>query len=179
MFSEAGAQALMEGLYPVEVQSAELKAKIKDMLETNKTQIVEMDNLANQIKQIDETQFESKLQALGSSRTSEEGKQLLGIDQYSDVVAQSRAKVEESFGDWSDHTNYKDTDAEMRQIKDFMKLQGDNAEYVAQQQGKLVIKVDGKEIKYSKDKVYDALAELYSSDELKTQLQTALSSTLS
>ncbi|MDD4804361.1 MAG: phage tail tape measure protein [Candidatus Pacebacteria bacterium] len=178
MFSDAGAQALMEGLYPVEVQSAELKAKIKDMLATNKQQIVDMDNLADQIKQIDETQFEAKLQSLGSTRTSEEGKQLLGIDQYSDVVTQSRKQVEESFGDWNNHINYKDADAEMQQIKDFMKLQGDNVEYVAQQRGKLVIKVDGEEIKYSKDEVYDALAELYSSDELKTQLQTALSSTL-
>jgi hypothetical protein len=42
----------------------------------------------------------------------------------------------------------------------------------------MVLEVDGKEIEYSKDEVYNALAELYTSDEIKTKLSAALTETL-
>ena len=63
-------------------------------------------------------------------------------------------------------------------IKDFMRLQGDDVEYVAQRKGKMVLEVDGKEIEYSKDEVYDALAELYTGPELEKRLTESLTQTL-
>jgi hypothetical protein len=63
---------------------------------------------------------------MGSSRTADEGKELLGGRTYEDIKADQKTKLTGSvknggFGDWNDHTNYKDSDPEMKLIKDFMK----------------------------------------------------------
>ena len=42
----------------------------------------------------------------------------------------------------------------------------------------MVLEVDGKEIEYSKDEVYDALAELYTGPELEKRLTESLTQTL-
>jgi hypothetical protein len=63
-------------------------------------------------------------------------------------------------------------------IQDFMNLQGDDVEYVAQRKGKMVLEVNGEEIEYSKEDVYDALSELYTAPELQERLETGLKDTL-
>ena len=165
-----------------EGQAALIK-DVKETMELNKDAVIEVANRQKQIDLIDDAQLKNKMQSLGSNRTVEQAKELLGEDGYSGILEDSRAKVagavdDGGFGDWNDHINYSESDAEWGKIQDFMDLQGDNVEYVAQRWGKMVLKVDGEEIEYSKDEVYDALAELYSTDELKSQLQTKLSETL-
>jgi hypothetical protein len=63
-------------------------------------------------------------------------------------------------------------------IEDFMSLQGDDVKYIAQRKDKMVLKVGDDEIEYSKDEVYDALAELYTGPELEKRLTESLTQTL-
>ena len=135
-----------------------------------------------QIKLLEDSLFASRVSATGTNRSLAEVKDMLDGMEYSDLFESSRDKVEQTFGDWNDHKNYDDwddtTDAEWKMIEDFMNLQGDNVEYVAQRHGKMVLEVDGEEIEYTKDEVYDALAELYTGNELETRLTESLTQTL-
>ena len=167
-----GYQEYAESMWESEVQYMET------LLQENEDLIKQVGDLSENNRQLDNAQFEAKLAAIGSLRTAEQGRELLGADGYSGIVEGSRQKVSNSFGDWNDHINYSEDDAEWKDIQNFMDLQGDNVKYVAQRWGKMVLEIDGEEVKFSKDEVYDALAELYSTDELKNRMATELEKTL-
>lgn len=156
---------------------------VQYLLEDNKDLIKQIDELNTVNTQLQDAQFTGRLASLGSTRTIEEGYELLGEEGFDGAVANSRKKVEETFGDWNDHYNYDShsgtTDDEWAMIEDFMKLKGDEAKYVAQRNGKMVLEIDGEEFEYSKDEVYDALAELYSGPEIEARMTEALQETLS
>ena len=153
------------------------------LLEEDKELIKQNAELATVNNQLKDIQFSNRLASLGSTRTIEEGYELLGEEGFDGAIANSRKKVEETFGDWNDSKNYDDwgdtTDAEWKMIEDFMKLKGDNTKYVAQRGGNMVLEIDGEEFEYSKDEVYDALAELYSTPEIEARMTEALQETLS
>ena len=134
------------------------------------------------IQTLQDNLFANRVAATGTNRSVEEVKQMLGGVEYKDLYNSSRQKVADTFNDWNDYKNYDDwddtTDEEWKMIEDFMSLQGDNVKYVAQRKSKMVLEVDGKEIEYTKDEVYDALAELYTGAELETRLTESLTQTL-
>lgn len=186
LFTEAGAQAVTELLYDKQQYTEEefntLQSNILATLEANKETFKENQEIQQQIALLEDMQLESFGRAFGSNRSAEELKELMGENAYDDALASSRQKVSDTFGDWNDHYNY-DTSSdtsneEWKMIQDFMDLQGDDVEYVAQRWGKMVLEVDGKEIEYTKDEVYDALAELYSGPELEQKLTESLQQSL-
>lgn len=186
LFTEAGAQAVTELLYDKQQYTEEefnaIQENILNTLQANKEMFKENQQIASQIEALEDMQLESIAQSTGSTRSADQIRDLLGDSAYDDAKSQARQKVSDTFGDWNDHYNYdtsSDTSAEeWKMIEDFMKLKGEDTKYVAQRWGKMVLEVDGEEIEYSKDEVYDALAELYSSDELKANLTTQLQQTL-
>lgn len=196
MFTEAGSAKILEGLQLGDqtIDSRLLKGnrstltrkdyeKFYQDLITNETLIKEIATEQQYIQDMQDSLFANRIEATGTNRSLEEVKTMLGGVDYENLFQSSRDKVESTFGDWNDHINYKKgdkytTDAEWKMIEDFMSLQGDNVEYVAQRKGKMVLEVDGKEIEYSKDEVYDALAELYTGPELEKRLTESLTQTL-
>ena len=196
MFTEAGSAKILEGLQLGDqtLDSRLLKGNrqaltredyekfYKDLI-ANEALIKEIATEQQYIQQMQDSLFANRVQATGTNRSLEEVKTMLGGVEYEDLFQSSRDKVESTFGDWNNHINYKKggtytTDAEWKMIEDFMNLQGDDVKYVAQRKGKMVLEVDGKEIEYTKDEVYDALAELYTGKELETRLTQSLTQTL-
>ena len=187
MFTETGAEAIAEMLYDKDKYTQEqfdaIVDKVHESLEANKEYFQENAALTEQAKIISNMQLETKARQFGSNRSGEEISELLGGQGYDDILDASKSKVtaavkDGGFGDWNDHINYSKDDAEWGMIEDFMKLQGDNVEYVAQRWGKMVLEVDGEEVEFTKDEVYDALAELYSGEEMESRLQAAFSESL-
>ena len=190
MFTEAGSAKILEGLQLGDqtLDSRLLKGnrstltqedyeKFYQDLIANEALIKEIATEQQYIQDMQDSLFANRIEATDTNRSLEEVKTMLGGVEYEDLFQSSRDKVESDF-DWNDRINYKDTDAEWKMIEDFMSLQGDNVEYVAQRSGKMVLEVDDVEIGYSKDEVYDALAELYTGDELETRLTESLTQTL-
>lgn len=187
MFTETGAEAIAEILYDkdkyTQEQFDEIIDKVQDSLEANKEYFKENAALKEQAEILSNMQLETKAKQFGSNRSGEEISELLGGNGYDDILEASKSKVtaevkDGGFGDWNDHINYSKNDKEWGMIEDFMNLQGDNVEYVAQRWGKMVLEVDGKEVEFTKDEVYDTLAELYSGEEMESRLQAAFSESL-
>lgn len=187
MFTETGAEAIAEMLYDKDKYTQEqfdvIVDKVHESLEANKEYFKENAALTEQAEIISNMQLETKAKQFGSNRSGEEISELLGGQGYDDILDASKSKVtaavkDGGFGDWNDHINYSKNDEEWGMIEDFMKLQGDNVEYVAQRWGKMVLEVDGEEVEFTKDEVYDALAELYSGEEMESRLQEAFSESL-
>lgn len=182
LFTEAGAKALYDGIKDSNIGYLYTEDEFYDLLQQNKDTIRTNASKRENIQELRDSQFESQLSTYGINRSAEEGRELLGGQDYSDIVAERRKNMQKEFNadnDWNDHINYNENSAEWDKIQDFMSLQGDDVKYVAQRHGKMVLEVDGEEIEYSEDEVYDALAELYSGPELEQKLTTSLSETLS
>ena len=201
MFTRSGAEELVNALYGSkedyrqqyqdyygtdeynDYADAEWEAMVDNMeymLEDNRELIQEVSNLTDQNRRLDDAQLEAKLASVGSVRTAEQGRELLGEEGYSGILASSREKVEKNFdNDWNDHINYSEDDEQWADIQKFMQLKGgDDTKYVAQRWGKMVLEIDGEEVEFTKDEFYDALAEMASTDELKTRMQEELQTTL-
>lgn len=201
MFTRSGAEELVNALYGSkedyrqqyqdyygtdeynDYADAEWESMVDNMeymLEDNRELIQEVSNLTDQNRRLDDAQLEAKLASVGSVRTAEQGRELLGEEGYSGILASSREKVEKDFdNDWNDHINYSEDDEQWADIQKFMQLKGgDDTKYVAQRWGKMVLEIDGEEVEFTKDEFYDALAEMASTDELKTRMQEELQTTL-
>ena len=177
-FTDAGAESLMKTFQEGGYGTGLTQDNFKAILENNKKLL--QDNAAKQ-KSIDlltDLNLESQFRDLGSTRSADQIKDLIGDTTYEDIKSQKLNETKQSFGDWNNKIDYKESDAEWGMIQDFMNLQGDNVEYVAQRKGKMVLEVNGEEIEYSKDEVYDALSELYTAPELQDRLETGLKDTL-
>lgn len=165
---------------------AKLYEKKKELVGSEKEAIEEfLDDyeehlrLQNQINNLDNQQLVSRGQQAGSTRNAEELKKIMGINSYDDIQKSARDKVEKQFGYWNDHFNYNiDNDAEGDMIKDFMKLQGEDTKYVAQRHENMVLEIDGEEVEFTKDEVYDQLTELYSGEEFETKLKEGLQTSI-
>lgn len=204
LFTEEGARAIVDAIYGSQKEMAQyykdngasdkdaesLAAKqyantldtMQDFLESNRELIEQHSELADTNQQIADTQLQNEMSNLGSNRDLDQAKDLLGIDTYDDLLTNSTQKVEDIFGDWNDHINYSEsntTDDEWQAIQDFMSMQGDDVEYVAQRNGKMVLEIDGEEVPFTKEEVYSALAELYSGDEIKQLMTQKLQEQLS
>ena len=129
------------------------------------------------LQELENSQMANVLNTFGTNRTVDEVNQMIGAD-YSMIRDAKKDEISTAFGDWNDRIDYDEDDSEWDMIKDFMSTKGDNVKYVAQRKHKMVLEIDGEEFEYSKDEVYNALAELYTSDEIKTRLCTSLTETL-
>ena len=156
---------------------SELQEDFYNQLKDSEEIIKNAANTQAYLQELENAQMANVLQTFGTNRTVDEVNYMIGAD-YSMVRDAKKDEVSTAFGDWNDHINYDEDDSEWNMIKDFMSTKGDNVKYVAQRNHKMVLEVDGKEIEYSKDEVYNALAELYTSDEIKTRLCTSLTETL-
>lgn len=178
MFTDAGAQAFMETMhgngYGTPYDLEDFKTLIERNKDTLKSNSAKMDNI-NLLKDL---QLETQAASVGSNRSAEEINELLGDNSYSNIKNQKLSDVKTAFGDWNDKIDYKETSSEWGMIQDFMKLQGDNVKYVAQKKGKMVLEVDGEEIEFSKDEVYNALAELYTGPEWEANFEKGLEESL-
>ena len=178
MFTDAGAQAFMETMQNGGWGTSLTQENFKEIIENNKKLLQENAIKQKNIDLLNDLNLESQFRDLGSTRSADQIRDLIGETTYEDIKSQKFNDTKQSFGDWNDHINYKESDAEWDMIQDFMNLQGNNVEYVAQRKGKMVLEVDGEEIEYSKDEVYDALSELYTSPELQERLEADLKDTL-
>ena len=151
---------------------------VKEVVDKNRDNIIKQGDLAKTTDIMEKSQEASVMShaaaQLGSIVTGE-NLQDLGVS-YSNIQKNQKEKVRDivnkggGFG-WQDHINY---DGDEQWIQGFMKGQGTDTEYVAQRSGQMVIKIDGEEQEFSKDEVIDYLTEVYSSEELKTSITTAL-----
>jgi hypothetical protein len=67
---------------------------------------------------------------------------------YKNIYNTTRDLMFDTFnadGDWNDETDYTEKDAEWEYIQKFLAMKGEDAEYVKQKDGKIVIKVGDKE----------------------------------
>lgn len=192
LFTEEGSNALLEGLKqsaPSLFQDGygnEIYVDPKDFYNTvmaNQSTIRDNANVKDQIDIMQDTLIQSRAIAAGSNRNADEINSIMGENSYNDIKSNKLDEVKSAFGDWNDHINYQKggantSDEEWKMIEDFMNLKGDNVEYVAQRNGKMVLEVDGEEIEYSKDEVYDALAELYTGPDWESQFEKGLEESL-
>lgn len=175
LFTKEGADALLKGLQ--DEASFLIKNKVDSeqfyqMLLDNQKQIRENANIHKEINILEDSLIQSRATAVGSTRSADEVRDLIGEDTITKIKDETERDVKLAFSDWNDHINYdKDDEKEWDMIQDFMNLQGDDVEYVAQRHGKMVLEIDGEEREYSKDEVYDALSELYSGPEIESKLE--------
>lgn len=151
---------------------------VEDFINENEEVIKSNKQLADANQQIIDTQLAAKMSILGSNRTAEQTKELLGENAYQDAFNTSKTGVEERFGNWNDHIDYSEDDSEWKDIQKFMDLQGDDVEYVAQKWGKMILKIGEEEKEFTKEQVYNALAEAYSNEELETMVHQKLQENL-
>ena len=178
MLTDAGAQAFMETMHENGYGSLYDLEDFKTLIERNKEILQTNAPKLDSIKVLKNLQLESQAASVGSTRSADEINDLLGNNSYSNIKDQKMSEVQSAFGDWNNKINYKATSNEWSMIQDFMKLQGDNVEYVAQRSGKMVLEVDGEEIEFSKDEVYNALAELYTGPEWEANFEKGLEESL-
>ena len=151
---------------------------VEDFINANEEVIKSNKQLADANQQIIDTQLTAKMSILGSNRTAEQTKELLGENAYQDAFNTSKTGVKERFGNWNDHIDYSEDDSEWKDIQKFMDLQGDDVEYVAQKWGKMILKIGEEEKEFTKEQVYNALAEAYSNEELETMVHQKLQENL-
>ena len=151
---------------------------VKSLLESDIDLIKKSAQNQKEIAAIDQAQLTSKAQSIGSNRSYSELQNVLGNQDYQDILSTSKSKISDKFGNWNDSINYKQGDKEWEDIQQFMKIKG-ASDYVAQRNGEMVLKIGDKEESFSKDEVYDALAEFESSGELENQLATGIRTSLS
>lgn len=151
---------------------------VEEFINENEEVLKSNKQLADANQQIIDTQLAAKMSILGSNRTAEQTKELLGENAYQDAFNTSKTGVKERFDDWNDHINYSEDDSEWKDIQKFMDLQGDDVEYVAQRWGKMILKIGEEEKEFTKEQVYNALAEAYSNEELETMVHQKLQKNL-
>ena len=148
---------------------------MEEFLAANKDHIKEQKELQDSIKKLQDAQFESVLSSMGSTRTADEGKELLGGRTYEDIKAETKTSVEETvnkggMGGWQDHKNYTGNE---KWLQDFMTQMG-ASDYVAQRGGNMVLKIEGEEKEFSRDEVINTLTDMYSTGAAQEEIKQAL-----
>ena len=179
--SRAGAEALAEGIYGItEVDEGyeDIVNSLYELIQNNETQITKLAEMQAEIDNYDKFILDSHLDVIGTNRSSEE----LGIN-YTEEFDKAKEQAAEKFkneGGWQDHFNYTDQQVENNEaLQDFMAMQGgENVEYVANKNGKLVLNIDGEEEEFTEEYVYNSLAELEISNTLKKTVVEKIKGTL-
>lgn len=159
--------------------------EIQKYLNEYKDQIIDTNSKMQEIDQLDKQAIQNRLSAYGSIRSVDQATELMGNSEFYSKTGEGNARTlnytdkdgnEKSFN-MNKSVNYK-KDNLPQEIKDFMDMQGEDVEYVAQRNGKLVLEVDGEEVSFSEDEVYDALGELYSGEAFEQKLRENLKTSL-
>ena len=145
------------------------------LLDANEEHIKGQKALKDANKRLQDAQFEGVLSSMGSTRTADEGKELLNGRTYENIKAETKSSVEEIVNKggmigWQDHINYSGNE---KWIQDFMKQMG-ASDYVAQRNGKMVLEIDGEEKEFSKDEVVNTLTDMYSTGTAQEEIKQAL-----
>ena len=145
------------------------------LLDANEEHIKEQKALKDSNKRLQDAQFESVLSSMGSTRTADEGKELLNGRTYENIKAETKSSIEETVNKggmigWQDHINYSGNE---EWIQDFMKQVG-ASDYIAQRGGNMVLKIEGEEKEFSKDEVINTLTDMYSTGAAQEEIKQAL-----
>ena len=148
---------------------------MEKLLDANEEHIKGQKALKDSNKRLQDAQFESVLSSMGSTRTADEGKELLNSRTYENIKAETKSSIEETVNKggmmgWKDHRNYS---GDEEWIQDFMKQVG-ASDYVAQRNGKMVLEIDGEEKEFSKDEVINILTDMYSTGAAQEEIKQAL-----
>lgn len=168
--------------------SAESSEQILEILKNNKDLIIEQHSLQKKINTIDNQILMSRMSLAGSLRDAQQTQELMGdvtgaykqkSGNKKELVYTDPVTGDEVAWNMNQNKNYgKNGEALPKEIQDFMALQGEDVEYVAQRWGNLVLKINGEKEKFSADQVYDGLKELYDEanfeEELRGKLQEDL-----
>ena len=157
------------------VSPADILSKGLDPKEYYKD-LEEIAKLKKEIEQLSNTQIENKMAAAGSVRDADQAKEIFGKNiTHEDLLKKGRDKI--TMG-WEDSFNYSKNDAAWKDIEQFMKLQGEGTEYVAQRGGSMILKIEGEEKAFSEDQVKDVLAEYYSTEAIEQEIANSMRNTL-
>ena len=173
-----------EGSY----SSAEQSEQILEILKNNKDLIIQQHSLQKKINTIDNQILMSRMSLAGSLRDAQQSQELMGDvtgaykqkdGNKKELVYNDPITGDEVAWNMNQNENYgKNGEALPKEIQDFMALQGEDVEYVAQRWGNLVLEINGEKEKFSADQVYDGLKELYDEanfeEELREKLQEDL-----
>lgn len=148
----------------------------KEFIKENNEYLNEIVNYHNQILQ-------NYAAAIGSNRSAEQLKDLLGSDYSTYSITGSGNSATLHYGNnksfnMNKHVNYDEDDADWATVQEFMDMQGDNVEYVAQRHGKMVLKIDGTETEFSEQEIYDALGEAHALEKFEADLEAELTEEL-
>lgn len=148
---------------------------MKALLDANEEHIKEQKALKDNNKHLQDAQFESILSSMGSTRTADEGKELLNGRTYENIKAETKSSIEETVNKggmigWRDHRDYSGNE---KWIQDFMKQMG-ASDYIAQRSSNMVLKIDGEEKEFSKDEVINTLTDMYSTSAAQEEIKQAL-----
>lgn len=155
------------------------KNNMEMLLSANEEHIKGQKALKDSNKRLQDAQFESVLSSMGSTRTADEGKELLDGKTYEDIKIETKSSVAETvnkggFGGWQDYDNYTGNE---EWIQDFMKQMG-ASDYVAQRGGNMVLKIEGEEKEFSKDEVVNTLTDMYSTGAAQEEITKAMASSV-
>ena len=157
----------------------EQRNNMKTLLNANEEHIKAQKELKDVNKRLQDAQFESVLSSMGSTRTADEGKELLNGRTYENIKAETKSSVEETVNKggmigWQAHKNYS---GDEEWIQDFMKQMG-ASDYIAQRGGNMVLKIDGEEKEFSKDEVINTLTDMYSTGAAQEEITKAMATSI-
>ena len=161
------------------------EAEMKAYFEEHEDQIKAQAERLQQIDDLDKQMIQNRMAAYGSIRTADQAVELMGgTEGFTSISGEGNERAltytqdgEQKTFNMNKHVNYTDEDMP-QEIKDFMAMQGEDVEYVAQRNGKLVLEVDGEEVEFSEDEVYDAVGEVYAEEAFEQKLRDNLTTTL-
>lgn len=182
-----GRDLFTAGIDPI-AEVSETEEELLEYLNENKEWIINQNEQLKKISQIDNQILMSRMSLAGSLRDAQQSQELMGdvtgaykqkYGNQKELVYNDPITGDKVAWNMNQNENYgKNGEALPKEIQDFMALQGEDVEYVAQRWGKLVLKINGEKEKFSADQVYDGLKELYDEanfeEELRGKLQEDL-----
>ena len=131
------------------------------------------------INQYEQQIIQNRLLSFGSNRSVDSAMSIMDGYESPSISGSGNSKklnYIKSDGTQDDFNMNRDDENMPQEIKDFMELQG--GEYVAQRSGKLVLDINGEEVEFSEEEVYDALGEIYTGQEFEKRLKDNLTQSL-
>lgn len=173
LFTEEGIKAFQESLYPEYESSQALTDYLKEFADNNKENIEKINNLKKEISSYDQLLADTIVSSTGTIRSAENISNNMGLNINS--MLEERVRQLQNDFKWKNRFDYSGNEQE---IQDFLKAYGEDAKYIAQKSGEMIIEVSGEEMKISKEQFYNQLAGYYLGDEFKQKFTNILSSTL-
>lgn len=173
LFTEEGIKAFQKSLYPEYESSQALTDYLKEFADNNKENIEKINNLKKEISSYDQLLADTIVSSTGTIRSAEDISNTMGLNINS--MLEERVRQLQNDFKWKNHFDYSGNEQE---IQDFLKAYGEDAKYIAQKSGEMIIEVSGEEMSIPKEQFYNQLAGYYLGDEFKQKFTNTLSSVL-